>query len=150
MLSTQNITDCKIVTLPIFVVNVDSLDQDGKCDLVAAKEGDPGAGMSTMDSVLSLDDGSWSRPADESCPPLLNGSVDSHFQSLNIRQPSPPPVLAQVQPEYAHIPPSKVADPRPGPANSSPDSPLGPAAYQHLHIVSAPVLLKVHVVLCFS
>ncbi|KAI9123161.1 hypothetical protein K1719_006050 [Acacia pycnantha] len=111
-----------------------SLNQDGKNDLVAVKEGDPGAGTSTMDSVLSLDDGSWSRPADESCPPLLNESEDSQFHLLNIRQPSPPPVLAQVQPEYAPIPPSRVADPRPGPAKSSPDSPLGSAAYQHLHI----------------
>ncbi|WJX46355.1 ubiquitinyl hydrolase 1 [Trifolium repens] len=62
-----------------------------------------------MDSILSLDDGRWSHPTVESCSPV-------------------------VHPERASIPPSKVADPRPGPAKSSHDSGHGPTTYQHLHI----------------
>ncbi|KAF7837754.1 AMSH-like ubiquitin thioesterase 3 [Senna tora] len=111
-----------------------SLNQAGEYDIVAVKESDPGTVMSTMDSVLSLDDGSWPRPADESCSAVVNESGESPFQLLNINQPSPPPVLAQVHPEYAPIPPSKVADPRPGPPKSSHESTVGPSTYQHLHI----------------
>ncbi|XP_020966138.1 AMSH-like ubiquitin thioesterase 3 [Arachis ipaensis] len=41
---------------------------------------------------------------------------------------------AKVYPESSPIPPSKVADPRPGPAKSSQDSGPGPSIYRHLHI----------------
>ncbi|QHN82581.1 hypothetical protein HN51_059196 [Arachis hypogaea] len=79
-----------------------------------------------MNSVLSLDDGRWSHPV------VTESKEDSfHF----FKQPLPPPVLAQVYPESSPIPPSKVADPRPGPAKSSQDSGPGPSTYQHLHIV---------------
>ncbi|RYQ84567.1 hypothetical protein Ahy_B10g103985 [Arachis hypogaea] len=78
-----------------------------------------------MNSVLSLDDGRWSHPV------VTESKEDSfHF----FKQPLPPPVLAQVYPESSPIPPSKVADPRPGPAKSSQDSGPGPSTYQHLHI----------------
>ena len=118
------------------VIHADSLNQAGQYDLVAVKEGDQGPVASTMDSVLSLDDGRWLHPAVESCSPVVTESREDSFQLLNIKQPLPPPVLAQVYPECAPIPPSKVADPRPGPAKSSQDSGLGPSTYQHLHIVS--------------
>ena len=103
---------------------------------MAIKDGDQGPVTSTMDSVLSLDDGRWLRPAVESCSPVVTESREDPLQLLNIKQPLPPPVLAQVYPEHAPIPPSKVADPRPGPAKSSHDSGLGSTTYQHLHIVS--------------
>ncbi|KAJ1383292.1 USP8 dimerization domain [Sesbania bispinosa] len=114
--------------------NDSSLNQAGQYDLVAVKDGDQGLGTSTMDSVLSLDDGRLLRPTVESCSPVITESREDPLQLLNIKQPMPPPVLAQVYPEHAHIPPSKVADPRPGPAKSSHDSELGPTKYQHLHI----------------
>nr|XP_027192616.1 AMSH-like ubiquitin thioesterase 3 isoform X2 [Cicer arietinum] len=101
-----------------------------KYDLVGIKDDDQGPVTSTMDSILSLDDGRWLHPPVESCSPVVSESL----QLLNIKQPLPPPVLAQVYPESASIPPSKVADPRPGPAKSSHDSGLGPTTYQHLHI----------------
>lgn len=107
-----------------------------KYDLDGIKDGDQGPLASTMDSILSLDDGRWSHPTVESCSPVVTEPWEDSFQLLNIKQPMPPPVLAQVHPERASIPPSKVADPRPGPAKSSHDSGHGPTTYQHLHIVS--------------
>lgn len=111
-----------------------SLKQTGKYDLIVAKDSDQGPVTSTMDSVLSLDDGSWLRPTAESYSPVVTESREDPLQLLNIKQPLPPPVLAQVHPERTPIHPSKVADPRPGPANSSHDSEHGSSTYQHLHI----------------
>ncbi|RZB54948.1 AMSH-like ubiquitin thioesterase 3 isoform B [Glycine soja] len=111
-----------------------SPNQAGLYDLVAIKDGDQGPVTSTMDSVLSLDDGRWLRPAVESCSPVVTESREDPLQLLNIKQPLPPPILAQVYPERVPIPPSKVADPRPGPAKSSHDSRLDATTYQHLHI----------------
>lgn len=102
---------------------------------MAVKDGDSGGDRSTMESVLSLNDGRWLRPAEESCPPLNNGASEDNFQLGYVRQPSPPPVLAQMKHEILPISPSKVADPRPGPAKSSPDGIASSNSYQHLHIV---------------
>ncbi|CAO2832148.1 unnamed protein product [Amaranthus hypochondriacus] len=74
-----------------------------------------------MEAILSLDDGSWSCHEDD-------------LPLEIIRQPVPPPVLAQVQPGYGPISPSRVADPRPGPAKPSEDGIQNPNSYQHLHI----------------
>ena len=105
------------------------LNQIEQCDLVAQKDGGPGGVTSMMESVLSLDDGLWPHPADMSTPPLITEVREDPFTL--VKQPSPPPVLAKVQQEYATIPPSKVADPRPGVAKQSQDGP----EFQHLHIV---------------
>ncbi|XP_023000049.1 AMSH-like ubiquitin thioesterase 3 [Cucurbita maxima] len=104
------------------------LNQIEQCDLVAQKDGGPGGVTSMMDSVLSLDDGLWPHPADMSTPPLITEVREDPFTL--VKQPSPPPVLAKVQQEYATIPPSKVADPRPGVAKQSQDG----SEFQHLHI----------------
>ncbi|XP_059434480.1 AMSH-like ubiquitin thioesterase 3 [Corylus avellana] len=109
-----------------------SLNQAAQCDIVAAKDGDAGGVGSTMESVLSLDDGRWLRTAEESCSPLINEVREDPFQL--VKQPSLPPVLAQLQQDVSPIPPSKVADPRPGPAKSSQDEMQGSDSYQHLHI----------------
>lgn len=74
-----------------------------------------------MEAVLSLDDGSWS-------------SREEDMSVGIIRQPVPPPVLAQVQPDFHPISPSRVADPRPGPAKPSENGSQNPNSYQHLHI----------------
>ncbi|CAL4976151.1 unnamed protein product [Urochloa decumbens] len=79
-----------------------------------------------MLSVLSLDDDRWSLPVEELAS--VPTGLEAEFSQLNIRQPSPPPVLAQVHSEHGPIPPSKVADPRPGLATSD------TGRYQNLHV----------------
>ncbi|KAF3456307.1 hypothetical protein FNV43_RR00957 [Rhamnella rubrinervis] len=99
---------------------------------VVVKDGNSGGIQSTMDSVLSLDDGRWQHPAEDSSSSFSNEAQEDLFQLIH--QPSPPPVLARVQPELQPIPPSKVADPRPGPAKPSQDGMQTSNSYQHLHI----------------
>ncbi|GAV87870.1 JAB domain-containing protein [Cephalotus follicularis] len=110
------------------------VNQVGQQSILAIKDAYPGRASSTMESVLSLDDGRWAHPTEESCPPLVSEAMKDPFQMVTVRQPSPPPVLAQVQHEYAPIPPSKVADPRPGPAKSSQDGLPSSNSYQDLHV----------------
>ncbi|XP_057785601.1 AMSH-like ubiquitin thioesterase 3 [Salvia miltiorrhiza] len=108
-----------------------SLNQVGQQELVAANVSDSNVEKSTIESVLSLDDGRWL--SEESG--ILQGNAERNdFQLSNIRQPSPPPVLAQVMPEHRHISPSRVADPRPGPPNFSQDGLTNSNSYQDLHI----------------
>ncbi|EOY06662.1 Associated molecule with the SH3 domain of STAM 3 isoform 1 [Theobroma cacao] len=108
--------------------------QAGQYGALAVKDGDPGGVGSAMESVLSLDDGRWLHPAEESCHPLISEAREDPFQFVGIRQPSPPPVLARVQQDFTPIPPSKVADPRPGPAKASQDGMPNSNSYQHLHV----------------
>ncbi|CAA0836975.1 AMSH-like ubiquitin thioesterase 3 [Striga hermonthica] len=49
-------------------------------------------------------------------------------------QPSPPSIMARVQPEALPVSPSKVADPRPGPHKLSEDGLPGSNSYRDLHI----------------
>ncbi|CAI0467093.1 unnamed protein product [Linum tenue] len=107
-----------------------SLNLAGEYGSVEVKNNDSGA---VMDSILSLDDGRWIHPAEEPGNTLVHEAREDPFQFVGIRQPSPPPVLAQVQHEYAQIAPSKVADPRPGPAPSQ-EGMSGPNSYQDVHI----------------
>lgn len=86
------------------------MNQAGQYGPLAVKDGDPGGVGSAMESVLSLDDGRWSQPAEELCSPLINEAREDPFRFVGIKQPSPPPVLAQVQQDFTPIPPSKVAD----------------------------------------
>lgn len=95
-------------------------------------EGDSRKNNYDLESVLSLDDGRWSIAVEES-DSIIKTAAQEDFAHLNIRQPSPPPVLAEVQPQSFAISPSRVADPRPGPANPSQE---GTKAFQHLHVVS--------------
>ncbi|RZC53003.1 hypothetical protein C5167_011862 [Papaver somniferum] len=91
--------------------------------------GPNGVDKSTMDTVLPLDDGRWSRSAEESCS---SGIIIKELLQVNkIRQPLPPPVLAELKQHD----PSQVADPRPGPAKSMQDEIFDSNSYQHLHIV---------------
>lgn len=115
----------------------DSLNQAGQYGVMEVKDGNSKGFESTMESVLSLDDGRWLHPAEESCPTLINEAMDDPFQFVGIKQPSPPPVLAQVQQDFTPIPPSKVADPRPGPAKPSEEGMPSSNSYQHLHVVRA-------------
>ena len=114
---------------------VKRLNQAGQDDVVAVKDDNSGGVQSTMDAVLSLDDGRWLHPAEDLRPQLINEVREDLFQFSNIHQPNPPPVLARVQQDVSPIPPSKVADPRPGPAKSSQDGMPNSNSYQHLHVV---------------
>lgn len=80
-----------------------------------------------MQSVLSLDDGRWSLPVKGPASVSYAG-FEEEFSQLNIRQPSPPPVLAQVHPKHRPISPSRVADPRPGLATCD------TGRFQNLHV----------------
>ncbi|KAL6621297.1 hypothetical protein ACP70R_033729 [Stipagrostis hirtigluma subsp. patula] len=77
-----------------------------------------------MKSVLSLDDGRWSVQAQENVP-APSVSLEEELSQLNIKQPSPPPVLAEVQ---RPVSPSRVADPTPGICTPE------PVRYQNLHV----------------
>jgi hypothetical protein len=82
-----------------------------------------------MQSVLSLDDGRWSLPV-KGPASVSHAGFEEEFSQLNIRQPSPPPVLAQVHPKHRPISPSRVADPRPGLATCD------TGRFQNLHVVN--------------
>lgn len=88
-----------------------------------APELPPGKSNYDLESVLSLDDGRWS-----SSPTDILQEMET-ANHLNIQQPSPPPVRAEVQQVSSSIPPDRVADPRPGPALSN------SGRYQDLHVV---------------
>ncbi|XP_023633656.1 LOW QUALITY PROTEIN: AMSH-like ubiquitin thioesterase 3 [Capsella rubella] len=90
--------------------------------------------VATLNSVLSLDDGRWQRHSEAINSQFISDATEDPFQFVGMRQPSPPPVLAQVHQERAQICPSKVADPRPGPAISALEGKEGSNTYQHLHV----------------
>ncbi|XP_042395686.1 AMSH-like ubiquitin thioesterase 3 [Zingiber officinale] len=104
--------------------------QDVQSSSAVINEGDSRKNNYDLDSVLSLDDGRWSIAVEES-DSIIKTAAQEDFAQLNIRQPSPPPVLAEVQPQLLAIPPSRVADPRPGPANPSQEE---TKSFQHLHV----------------
>ncbi|KAF8046917.1 hypothetical protein N665_3338s0002 [Sinapis alba] len=91
-------------------------------------------GVSTLNPVLSLDDGRWQRHSEAVTSQFVSDATEDPFQFVGMKQPTPPPVLAQVHQEFAQICPSKVADPRPGPALPSLEEKEGSNAYQHLHV----------------
>ncbi|PWA79729.1 JAB1/Mov34/MPN/PAD-1 [Artemisia annua] len=108
-----------------------ALQLSAQSDILSIKDSD--SGVDTMDSVLSLDEGRWSRLAAEDV--FSQFDVDD-FLSGNIRQPSPP-VLARLQLEYTYISTAQVVYPLPGPANLFQDDAHTTTTYQHLHIIYA-------------
>ncbi|XP_068641639.1 AMSH-like ubiquitin thioesterase 1 isoform X2 [Aristolochia californica] len=52
---------------------------------------------STLEAVFSLDDGRWTSPAEEPCSLTSSNTIEASPRTDIIRQPSPPPVLADVQ-----------------------------------------------------
>ncbi|XP_031398395.1 AMSH-like ubiquitin thioesterase 3 [Punica granatum] len=114
-----------------FTPKEESCNSLGQPEAVAIRDAGQGAAITAMESVLSLDDGKWSHPAEESLPALINEVQEDPFKLVSIKQPSPPPVLARLQQGSAPIPPSQVADPRPGPAKPFQHT---PDSYQHLHV----------------
>ncbi|XP_021907047.1 LOW QUALITY PROTEIN: AMSH-like ubiquitin thioesterase 3 [Carica papaya] len=110
------------------------LNQSGQYDSVTVKDDDPEEAKSMMESVLSLDDGKWSHHVEDLGSPLANEAREDPFRFAGVKQPSPPPVLAQLHHDYAPICPSKVADPRPGPAKPPLDGTQSTESYQHLNV----------------
>ncbi|XP_006644145.1 AMSH-like ubiquitin thioesterase 3 [Oryza brachyantha] len=101
------------------------LNQDGQNGLSAISADRTQVENDDMISVLSLDDGRWSKPAEE-CTSVPSAFLEEELSQLSIRQPSPPPILAEL--ERKPIAPSEVADPRPGLA--TPET----GRYQNLHV----------------
>ncbi|ONK78723.1 uncharacterized protein A4U43_C02F21760 [Asparagus officinalis] len=113
-------------------VEIPGVKKDGDYGTLATEEGDARGTTSDLESVLSLDDGSMVHCLLKESWLLCGANLtQDNFSQLNIRQPSSPPVLAQVQPQ---LHPSKVADPRPGPAKVPMDGMLDSKEYQKLHI----------------
>ncbi|XP_068636960.1 AMSH-like ubiquitin thioesterase 1 [Aristolochia californica] len=52
---------------------------------------------STLEAVFSLDDGRWTSPSEEPCSLTSSNTIEGSPQTDIIRQPSPPPVLTDVQ-----------------------------------------------------
>jgi len=100
------------------------LNQDGSLGPSTAPPDSSTNDNEDMKSVLSLDDGRWSVPA-EGRTPIPSANMEEELFQLNIKQPSPPPVLAEVQ---RPISPSRVADPTPGLPTS------GTAHFQNFHV----------------
>ncbi|KAL1194721.1 AMSH-like ubiquitin thioesterase 3 [Cardamine amara subsp. amara] len=105
----------------------------GPCGSSTSLNGDSQE-VSTLNSVLSLDDGRWQRHSEAVTSQFISDATEDPFQFVGMKQPTPPPVLAQVHQEFAQICPSKVADPRPGPAMPSLEDKEGSNSYQHLHV----------------
>ncbi|PKA54946.1 AMSH-like ubiquitin thioesterase 3 [Apostasia shenzhenica] len=101
---------------------------------VTLKESDLNGRTSDMEYVLSLNDGRWPVSGEESCS-LEGDAIKENIYKLNIRQPSVPPVHAQVQQVSRPISPLKVADPRPGPPKLPQDGMTDYKTYQNLHPV---------------
>ncbi|XP_031497924.1 AMSH-like ubiquitin thioesterase 3 [Nymphaea colorata] len=114
-------------------VEIPSINHVGQEGAVTEKCGDSEVGMSAMDSVLSLDDGRWSLPEEKLLQTVPSDTGISSTEPIVIRQPTPPPVLAQVE-VFNPIPPSEVADPTPGPALSSCDGPDRSKTLLRLHL----------------
>lgn len=112
------------------------MNQVGQHDPVAIEDCDSTVEKSTMESVLSLDDGRCLLPAEESGIPLKHGGKNNDFLLGNARQPMPPPIHAQVHSELLPICPSRVSDRRPGSLDLSKDGLSSSSSYQDLHIVS--------------
>ncbi|EPS65367.1 hypothetical protein M569_09410, partial [Genlisea aurea] len=109
-----------------------SLNQTPQEHLPINDIGDSKKESSDMECVLSLDDGRWL--AEDARIPPENEWENNDVQYGNIRQPSPPPVMARVQPDVLQISSAMVADPRPGPPKLSQDGLPGSNTYQDLHI----------------
>ncbi|KAL0323412.1 UNVERIFIED_CONTAM: AMSH-like ubiquitin thioesterase 3 [Sesamum angustifolium] len=108
-----------------------SVNQVETRSLAAIEDCDSEAENSTMDS---LDEGRWLHAAEESGLLPKNELENNDIQWGDIRQPMPPPVLAQVHPELLPICPSGVSHPTPGSSRISEDGLSSSISYQDLHI----------------
>ncbi|XXG73675.1 hypothetical protein AAC387_Pa07g2551 [Persea americana] len=88
---------------------------------------------STLESVLQLNVGRWSLHAEEPCPTVISDTTEAPVQTDIIRQPSPPPVLADVH-DLMSITSTQVTDLTSGPENSFQDELVCHEPPSQLHI----------------
>ncbi|KAG9450610.1 hypothetical protein H6P81_010575 [Aristolochia fimbriata] len=88
---------------------------------------------STLESVFSLDDGRWTSPAEELCSSTSSNTIEASPQTDIIRQPSPPPVLADVQ-DLIPPPSSQCMELNPEPVKLLEDELLQSESPLQLHI----------------
>lgn len=79
--------------LDLTPIEIPSLHQPLEDGVMVKDDGKSECEKSTLESVLSLDDGRWSVHSEEPCSTVTSESVATEI----IRQPSPPPVRADVQ-----------------------------------------------------
>lgn len=89
---------------------------------------------SALESVLSLNDGGQSLHAEESFPTFTSETTEAPVQINIIRQPSPPPVLADVH-DLMSITSTQVTDLTSGPEKSFQDELVRPESPLQLHFV---------------
>uniref|UniRef100_A0A0D9V1A8 MPN domain-containing protein n=1 Tax=Leersia perrieri TaxID=77586 RepID=A0A0D9V1A8_9ORYZ len=117
--SNAELTQSDISSLVPAILNQDQYGHNISQDFSTNKNED-------MQTVLSLDDGRWSLPIEE--PTSVSSGFEQEFSQLNIRQPCPPPVMAQVHPQHREVSTSTFADLGPGLATSN------TGCYQNLHV----------------
>ncbi|RWR85352.1 AMSH-like protein ubiquitin thioesterase 1 [Cinnamomum micranthum f. kanehirae] len=88
---------------------------------------------STLESVLQMNDSRWSLHAEEPCPTVISDTTEAPVQTDIIRQPSPPPVLADVH-DLMSITSTQVTDLTSGPEKSFQDELVCHEPPSQLHI----------------
>ncbi|CAA0824134.1 AMSH-like ubiquitin thioesterase 3 [Striga hermonthica] len=83
--------------------------QVGQDDLVAVDDCDLEEEKPTTEPFLSLDDRRWLHPSEKSGPPLKHDIKNHDLPLGSIRQPTPPPILAQVHSKLLQVYPYKVS-----------------------------------------
>ncbi|XP_058087253.1 AMSH-like ubiquitin thioesterase 1 [Magnolia sinica] len=116
---------------PIEIPSLVQPAEDGAEVLKAGEKSEPE--RSTIESVLSLDDGRWSVHAEQPSSMATSNIVESPIQMDIIRQPAPPPVLADIQ-NLVPVTSSEAFDSINGPAKSFQDELIHSESPLQLHI----------------
>eukprot|EP00262_Sarcandra_glabra_P007403 TRINITY_DN20188_c0_g1_i1.p1 TRINITY_DN20188_c0_g1~~TRINITY_DN20188_c0_g1_i1.p1 ORF type:complete len:513 (-),score=78.66 TRINITY_DN20188_c0_g1_i1:288-1826(-) len=115
-------------------IEIPSLHQPVQDGLMLLKDRDnPEPERSTLELVLSLHDDRLATPAEEPCSVAIADKIEVPVQMDIIRQPSPPPVLADVQDLIPAISP-QVSDLRTEPVKSLQDELVHSESPLQLHI----------------
>ncbi|KAL6007516.1 hypothetical protein ACLOJK_033014 [Asimina triloba] len=123
------------LNLDLTPVEIPSLIQPAKEVADVPKEGAKSdCEKSTLESVLSLDDGRWSLQAEQPSPMTTLNTLESSHMDV-VRQPTPPPVLAEIQ-DLVPVTSLQDTDSRTGPENSFQDALIHSEKPLELHISS--------------
>ncbi|GER26117.1 COP9 signalosome complex subunit 5 [Striga asiatica] len=111
----------------------------GQDDLVAVDDGDLEEEKPTTEPFLSLDDRRWLHPSEKYGPPLKHDIKNHDLQLGSIRQPTPPPILAQVQTKLLQVYPYKVS----WESSTSEGGLSGSRSYHDVHIVTFDAYMSI-------
>ncbi|KAL9139960.1 hypothetical protein ABFS82_14G005300 [Erythranthe guttata] len=111
---------------------ISSVNQVGQHDPALMEDSDSKLEKSL--SVLSIDDGTSSQHSEESDLLVKNEKENNDFHLGHTKQPTPPPVEAQVHPELLSICPLRVSDANSRSPNLFKDGLSRSSSYQDLHI----------------